>query len=597
MKFGRLEMDPANNPGVLDTATWDRAAAWRAVERVADSWLEVQSASISGGALPEVGGARSFAASRKHRGAAVFSLAALADGQQVFVEIGNGGGPGVRGIEALGQPLGTMTLSSGVRVNAYPTDASVVHRYVTAIKPESGPQPWGDTPRLGIGVRMTTSVWPGIYDAMSRGGFAANSIQNSVRELNLLEDILECRPAPKNYACGFGTIETGYTGSTWEGLWLSGVLSALQYESREARAPIRYGADADHIQIKRGEDGLARAKTVIDAAKYYTFYTLDMADILDYAASSGSAATTRGCNPLSYAQYLSDKIPNDRERRMLLAYHSEPGRFGDRTYTLDEAMIGAFVGKYWDALRTLDALSEHISKLKDGKPYDLEFTIDEHPPEIAAFDCLTTDEELLFVLREIRRRGLPVTHVAPNFGQEKGYDYRCPDGLEGLERRVRGQFAIAEQFGVLLDFHSADDLTAGPRRVIQSATGGRHHFKISPMLQLIFADVLHECHPDLFRRWWDDAMAYARAEAEAGSAFARQCLDAADPRSDEASADPSPSRHHMVFHHYSFRFVGRRDEQGRFLYRDEFYSLSPEFYRSYRDRIAGYLAGLAAELF
>ena len=32
MKFGRLEIDPALSPGVLDTATWDTAAAWTAVQ-------------------------------------------------------------------------------------------------------------------------------------------------------------------------------------------------------------------------------------------------------------------------------------------------------------------------------------------------------------------------------------------------------------------------------------------------------------------------------------------------------------------------------------------------------------------------------------
>ncbi len=31
MKFGQLEIDPARNPGVLDTVTWDPAAAWKAV--------------------------------------------------------------------------------------------------------------------------------------------------------------------------------------------------------------------------------------------------------------------------------------------------------------------------------------------------------------------------------------------------------------------------------------------------------------------------------------------------------------------------------------------------------------------------------------
>ena len=52
-----------------------------------------------------------------------------------------------------------------------------------------------------------------------------------------------------------------------------------------------------------------------------------------------------------------------------------------------------------------------------------------------------------------------------------------------------------------------------------------------------------------------------------------------------------------MFHHYSFAFVGRRDAQGRFLHRDEFYTLSPDFYRAYRDRMADYLSGLAKELF
>ncbi len=575
MKLGGLEMDPVRNPGVLDTGAWAPGSAWPIVKHLGDWWLEVYSAGLSGAALPHIHTVHPVSTSCGRRGSAMFVLVDLSDGQQVFVELGNGGGA-----DALGPSLGTMSLSNGLGVRAYPTDSAVVHRYVTFIKPESGPRPWGALPRLGIGVRMTSSVWPGIYDAMRRCGFAANTIQNSVRELALLADVLECRPAPTNYACGFGAIETGYTGSTWEGLWVSGVLYALHREP-----PLRYGADADHIQVKRGEDGLSRAKTIINAAKYYTFYTLDMADILDYAALDVRPSQSAG-------GYLAGKIPDSRERRMVLAYHTAPARFGGNTYTLDETLIDRLVGKYWEALGTLEILAEYISALKCGNAYDLEFTMDEHSPEVAAFDCLTSAEELLFVLREIRRRGLPVTHVAPNFGQEKSYDYRCPDGLDGLERRIRNQFILAEEFGVLLDFHSADDLTAAPRGVIQKATGGRHHYKISPMLQLLFAEVLQRYHPGLFLEWWDDAMAYALSEAQNGSAFARHCLDTY-----ASSADKAPSRHHMIFHHYSFRFVGRRDAQGNFLNRDAFYSLSPEFYRSYRECIADYLTGLANELF
>jgi hypothetical protein len=265
-------------------------------------------------------------------------------------------------------------------------------------------------------------------------------------------------------------------------------------------------------------------------------------------------------------------------------------RIGKCRHVLDDRTIGRLVGKYWDALDALADLADTISRLKGGEAFDLEFTIDEHPPEVAAFDCLTTAEELLFVLREIRRRGLPVTHVAPNFGQEKGWDYRCPDGLRGLEQRMREQVAIADRFGVLLDVHSADDLSRPVRQAIRRATGGRLHYKISPSLQLLFAETLADHDARLFRKWWDDARAYAQREAAAGSVFAAKCL-----RADAGSAG-RPSVRDQVFHHYSFAFVGRRGEDGRFLCRDRFYSLPAAFRRDYGQRVAHRLCGLADDL-
>jgi hypothetical protein len=51
-----------------------------------------------------------------------------------------------------------------------------------------------------------------------------------------------------------------------------------------------------------------------------------------------------------------------------------------------------------------------------------------------------------------------------------------------------------------------------------------------------------------------------------------------------------------VFHHFSFAFVGRRDANGQFICREEFYDLSPAFYRAHQERIVGYLLGLAEDL-
>jgi hypothetical protein len=575
MKFGKLDFDPAVNPGVLDTATWAPDTAWRFLREINYDWLAVRQAALDQRDLPAHHQCCLYRGSAAVQENSVFILARLADGQKLFVEIGRR-----HSSRPLGKPLGEKKLLRAQSLNGYPADAPTIDRFCRLICPLKGPRRLGTVPRLGTGTRMTTAVWPGIFKAMDNLGFAANTIQNSVRELNLLGNLIEGRPAEKNYACGFGSIETGYTGSTWEGLWVSGALAALQHER-----PLRCGADADHIQVKRGPEGMARAKRLISAARYYSFYTLDMADVLDYRALGESSARRAEA-------YLSAKIPVARDRQAVIKYHREPFRLGRKSYSLDTASVGRFVGKYWDCLELLRNLTDHIASLKTNREFDLELTIDEHPPEINAFDCLTSDEEALFLLREFQRREIPVTHLAPNFGVEKGVDYRCPDGLGGLETRIRSQCQIARKFGVMLDFHSGDDLTSAPRRVIKRATNGWHHFKISPMLQIIYAGVLQEWHPDLFLRWWNDAFAYARREAEHGSAFAAHCLKKSQARKNRRAAWKDP-----VFHHYSFAFPGRRDAKGQFIHRHEFYSVAPGFYRAYQERISGYLSELAQELF
>ena len=575
MKFGKLELNPAENPAVLDTATWDRAAAWKAVDGSGCNWVLVRKEPALAGATSAQGSKLQLhAPSAAETSSATLFLASLPDGQDVLLRIGDGN------IQELGEPLGQKRLSSGETLSAYPTDADVLDRFCRKFKPEKGSRRLGATPRLGVGTRMTSSVWPGIFQAMTQRGFATNAIQNSVRELNLLEPLLAGAPPEKNYSTGIGTIECGWTGSTYEGLWVAGVLAALKWDG-----PLRYGADADHVQVKRGADGLDRAKRVLRAARYYSFYTLDMADVLDYAALDERSAAVA-------ERFLSQRIPGRAERAGVLEYHQQPLRLGSHLVQLDAAAVGRFVGKYWDALAMLEELARFIAGLKEEPDFDLELTIDEHPPEVAAFDCLTTNEEVLFLAREIQRRRLPVTHLAPNFGQEKGYDYRCPDGLDGLERRAQAQFQIAKEFGLMLDVHSGDDLTSAPRRVFQRATGGQVHFKVSPQLQLLYAELLQEFHPDLFDRWWQDALAYAEREAANGSPVAQSCL--AKLRS---SPNPGSSWRHPVFHYFSFPFVGRRDAHGQFLNRQEFYRLSAAFNRAYEQRICDYLCELADDLF
>jgi hypothetical protein len=614
MKFGAIEIDPAKNPAILDTATWDPKGAWDILRRVEEKYWRCMHQTVGQPAVkprltpaPVAGGPSGtgpeakaprfrrgspvnehcvpYAASCARYQASVFFLAGLEDGQQVFISIGpdapavsprlSAGDPGQwPGLTAIGKKL----LGDGNCAAIYKTDAAVIDRYCRLISPDKGPKALGATPGLGIGSRMSTCAWPGVWRAMHNCSFSANAIQNSVRELNLLEDVWAGRPACTNYLPGFGTLEEGHTGSTFEGLWVAGVLEALKTDTRP-----RYGADADHIMVKRGAQGISQAKRVIDAARYYTFFTLDVSDILDYAAMGvGSEAAARCARRGAAEAYLAGHTPQSKQRKDVVAYHSQKRRIAGQIYCLAEATIGRLIGKYWSALEAVGELYNHIKSRKDGVAFDLELSIDENPPEVGAFESVTTDEELLFLVLEMQRRQIPLTHIAPNLGIEKGLDYRGPDGLEGLEQRVCKLHRIAAEHAVILDCHSGDDLESITRKVIGRAANAQIHFKISPALQIIFAETLSDFNPERFRFWWDDTLAYARRETAAGC---------------EAGGNAEPSPRHAVFRHYCFATVGRRDERGQFIHREKFYTLPADFYREYQRRVEYYLGEVADDVF
>ncbi len=571
MRFGRIEFDPGRNPAILDTVTWDEQAAAEAVRRLEPAVWE---AIVAGQPFVSPQVTVVGAALGRCEGSA-FALAALADGQQVFVSLGpaNASAP-------LGTPFAVEPLADGQELRLYRTDAATIDRYVRRVRPDKGPRPLGATPRIGAGSRMSTAMFPATYRAMVACGFAANTIQNSVRELELLENILAGRPPEAIYYPGFGVVDSGHTGSTFEGLWTCGVLAALQSDG-----DVRYGADADHIKVLPGPRGMTWAKHVIECARFYSFYTLDVSGVLDYAALGITSAAAAEA-------VLEARIPDAAERRGVLAYHRQRRRIGGLNYRPDAATLGRLVGKYWAALAAAEELAAFLRSLKTGDAFDLEFAIDERLPDVAACESITGHTELAFVILEAQRRGLPFTHIAPNFGVEKGVDYRCPAGLAELEMRVAIQHRMAEEFGLLLDFHSGDDLSTATRRAIGRATQGRNHFKIAPQPQIIFAETVCDLEPDLFRVWWDDAFAYAQREAAAGSTFAVACL-----HEYEAAADPTPSPTDPIFHHFGFAFVGRRDAQGRYLNRERLYGLGKAFYHEYQKRIVAYLCELAQDLF
>ena len=510
----------------MDSLTWAPLSVLGAISaRPQGAWAEMADAVRRGKPAPASAALTLHGRSVSRTDAAVIALMEHSDGQHVLMVLGKN----ARALTGT-EPLTRVKLPHGAAVDFYEVTSRNLRRAYLAADPARLPSAMPMVPRLGIGTRMSRAVWPGIWQAVGECGFRANGIQNSVRELNLLEDLQEGRTSKRLYYPGIGFVPEGHTGSTFEGLWLCGVVEALK------AGAVRYGADADHIMVKRHADGLERARKVLAAARNYSFYTIDVSDILDYSASTPA-------------------------------------------------------GKYRRALEALDALVPVIAGMKEGEPFDLELSIDEHPPEILPFDCLTTGAEVSFLLEECRQRGLPLTHLAPNLGVEKHVDYRGADGQEGLEARTRALHELAQERGVVIDIHSGDDLSETTRRTLKRATGGMIHFKISPSLQELFADVLYDFDPGLFRAWWDDTCGFARENAREGSVLASDCF-----RRYESEPGASPHPRFDLFRLFCYATVGKRTADGTFQYRERFYSLSADFYAEYTRRVRDHLCGLARDL-
>lgn len=520
-----IEFDPAKNPGTLNTLTWDLDAAAKLVSKDNKDAKAIHDTLTAGLAtdkpvedikkqlqMLDVQTVKPIAPSLVVKDGKASLLLALQDGQRVFWTVSG-------------------TKEDNWAVYIKPVDLEFAASYIKSELSQFTPKALGPVSRLGIGNRHTTFVWPGIFAAISEIGGPAELIQNSAyRELAPMDFILAPPSKESAYLPGHGSLNIGHTGTSIEGLWLHGVVSAIEHGFTEP-----YGADLDHVPVKGlDEQSIQHAKKLIECGRHYTFFTLDT----------------------SYLFNLEGKTYEER--------------FGKA--------IEAGVLMY-----------EYIKSLKGEEPFDFEFSLDEAP-------AITAPEEQEYVLKAFADRGVKVDFIAPNVGFEKRVDYRLPDGLQALEERVRALSEIAGRYGALLDFHSGSDKSSETYRTIAKACGGNLKLKVSGKLQLILGEVLADVDPQFFNEWYDWTLETARAEAMNGSDVAKKYLDIVEQRMQKEGTSFKRSPKDLFFTDFSFAMVGAKDEQGRFLFRDRFYSLSPEVHAEYTRRVKDYVVGLAEDL-
>jgi hypothetical protein len=229
---------------------------------------------------------------------------------------------------------------------------------------------------------------PGHVAAARRYNFAPIFAQQSIREMERTK-----RTAPEVMAAATNALASlGYT-QPW-------------------------GADADHLKVPEHVERTAAAG--------FCFFTIDPSEHVGKGSLTDALA----------ALYLDKKIEVNGLGALSF----------DRT-TLEQAAI-----KYGRALEHCGMMGQHIAKVMDGRPFEIEVSVDET-------DDPTSVLEHLFIGLELKRQRVPnLVSVAPRFvGEfEKGIDYK--GDLAKFEAALKKHVAIAKHCGPYkISVHSGSD--------------------------------------------------------------------------------------------------------------------------------------------
>ncbi|NLF79379.1 MAG: hypothetical protein GX573_27110 [Chloroflexi bacterium] len=235
-----------------------------------------------------------------------------------------------------------------------------------------------------------------------------------------------------------------------------------------------FGSDADHLKNTESIDRCIAAG--------YIGFTLDPGDHVDNAAHTDDPAALQA----KYAALPWDALettPNDLRQRYL-----GPSLAG----AMSEQMLLRAACKYGPALAAAVQLARHIAAGMDGRPYDLEISVDET-------ETPTSPAEHYFIASELLRLGVPFQGLAPRFvGRfEKGVDYI--GDLAAFEADFSQHAHIARELGPYkLSIHSGSDkFSIYP--IIARHCGEYVHLKTAGTSWVEALRVIAQCEPALFR--------------------------------------------------------------------------------------------------
>jgi hypothetical protein len=240
-----------------------------------------------------------------------------------------------------------------------------------------------------------------------------------------------------------------------------------------------FGADADHLKTPADID------TCVAAG--YTFFTVDPGEHVDDRAQHADPSMLRD---LFEALPWSDL--HDEPAETLRRYGNQSFAVEGYTISFDDVAAMRAAVKYGRALAHVARMYRHLIAASDGKPCELEVSVDET-------EHVTSHAEHFYIAMELRRLGVQWVSLAPRYiGRfEKGVDYI--GDVYAFEADFAVQAAIARQCGPYkLSLHSGSDkFSIYP--IAARHTRGLVHLKTAGTSYLEALHTIAALDPQLFR--------------------------------------------------------------------------------------------------
>lgn len=236
-----------------------------------------------------------------------------------------------------------------------------------------------------------------------------------------------------------------------------------------------WGADGDHLKTIEDID------VALDAGM--PMITLDLSDVMNAAAGDWAAAQVDAA---------FSALPAEYRTRIEAEYAGKTYIVGECAVEFDALTARRCAVMYHAAIEFAEKVCAHLAKRR-GDEFDLEISIDETTSP-------TLPSHHLFIIRELRRRNVTVSSLAPRFIGEfqKAVDY-IGDVAE-FDRQFKVHAEIARANGnYKISVHSGSDKFAVYPSIGQNT---RHylHLKTAGTSWLVAVALMAEKEPALYRK-------------------------------------------------------------------------------------------------